>query len=90
MAHTLRLLKCFTGNVWLSTWSDYNSAHNSTEIAGSLNYYLGIYAGLGCTESMVEFSRDLMLFIACAKASEVIHHRLLYRVMKSPMVSLRW
>ena len=35
---------------------------------------------------MVEFSRDLMLFLACAKASEVIHHRLLYRVMKSPMV----
>ena len=114
-------------NVWLSVWSDFNGSHNATENANSLGHFLGVYAGLGCVESFISLTRDIMLFNACksflfyfnqivsrgrlelvvtpfmytpimygftsnylcivsgAKASEVIHQRLLYRVMRSPM-----
>jgi ATP-binding cassette subfamily C (CFTR/MRP) protein 1 len=71
-------------NVWLSYWSDYNADH-----PGSMNNktstFLGVYAAMGCSEAVVEFSRDLMLFLCCAKASKVLHRRLLHSVMRSPM-----
>ena len=34
---------------------------------------------------MIEFTRDVMLFLSCAKASKILHQRLLRRVMRSPM-----
>lgn len=72
-------------SVWLSFWSDYNQHHNATQIAGNLSYYLGIYAALGGVESLIEFTRDMMLFLCCAKASKILHRRLLRSVMRSPM-----
>ena len=72
-------------NVWLSFWSDFNQNHTTAEISSNLGFYLGIYAGLGGVESLIEFSRDLLLFTYCARASKILHQRLLHSVMRSPM-----
>ena len=56
-------------NVWLSVWSDYNGSHNASDNANSLGHFLGGYAGLGCVESFIEFTRDMMLFNACKSSS---------------------
>lgn len=72
-------------NVWLSFWSDYNNNHTPTEVGGKLEFYLGIYAGLGGVEAIIEFTRDMVLFLLCTRASKRLHERLLHSVMRSPM-----
>ena len=72
-------------SVWLSFWSDYNQNHTSPEIRGKLGFYLGIYAGVGGFEAVIEFTRDMVLFLLCARASKRLHQRLLHSVMRSPM-----
>ena len=69
----------------MSFWSDYNNNHTPTEVGGKLSYYLGIYAGLGGVEAIIEFTRDMVLFLLCTRASKRLHERLLHTVMRSPM-----
>ena len=72
-------------NIWLSFWSDYNQNHTQSDVTSKLGFYLGIYAGLGGVECLMEFFRDFLLFSFCARASRVLHERLLGSVMRSPM-----
>ena len=69
----------------MSFWSDYNNDHTPTEVGGKLGFYLGMYAGLGGVEAIIEFSRDMVLFLLCTRASKRLHERLLHSVMRSPM-----
>ena len=69
----------------MSFWSDYNADHTPSEVTGKLSFYLGIYAGLGGVEAIIEFTRDMVLFLLCTRASKRLHHRLLDSVMRSPM-----
>ncbi len=72
------------GNYWLSMWADKNEAdlkHADENTA----LYLSVYAATGTLEAVVDFCRELWLFLGCARASKVLHERLLRRVFHSPM-----
>ncbi len=72
-----------SSTAWLSAWCDENAA------AGDANvdpvFHLGVFAGVGVAETAVAFTRQVLLYLGCARASRVLHHRLLRRVLRSPM-----
>ena len=72
------------GAYWLSLWADKNEADLSSAADNTL-YYLGVYAGFGAGETLVEFFRELLLLLSCAKASSIVHQRLLRAVFRCPM-----
>ena len=45
----------------------------------------GIYAALGATGALFQITVDLTFLLNCAKASKLIHEKLLFRIMRSPM-----
>ena len=46
---------------------------------------LGIYAAIGAGGSIFQVTMDLTFLLSCAGASKLIHEKLLYRIMRSPM-----
>jgi ABC-type multidrug transport system fused ATPase/permease subunit len=46
---------------------------------------LGIYAALGAGGAVFQIAMDLTFLLSCAKASKLIHEKLLFRIMRSPM-----
>ena len=46
---------------------------------------LGIYATIGTGGAIFQIAMDLMFLLNCAKASKLIHEKLLFRIMRSPM-----
>jgi ABC-type multidrug transport system fused ATPase/permease subunit len=47
--------------------------------------YLGIYAAIGAGASLFQITMDTTFLLSCARASKLIHEKLLYRIMRSPM-----
>ena len=47
--------------------------------------YLGIYAAIGAGGSLFQITMDMTFLLSCARASKLIHEKLLYRIMRSPM-----
>ena len=74
-------------NYWLSRWADDNDSNNnhSSHAHNNTGYYLGIYTGMGLIEVASDFTRELLLFLASAKAAKITHDKLLGGVMRSPM-----
>jgi len=62
-------------------WADANA--NGTSSDRSL--YLGVYGSIGIVLIIVEVSRDLLVFLAAATASKIIHQKLLNGVIHSPI-----
>ena len=71
-------------NYWLSMWADDNDAHPEDAQENSKKY-LSVYGMLGLVEVVVEFSREFIHYLNCARASDHIHVVLLLGVMRSPM-----
>jgi ATP-binding cassette subfamily C (CFTR/MRP) protein 1 len=71
-------------NVWLSKWADANDADPDNADENTVKY-LSVFAAIGASEAITEYSRELLLFLSCAKASKVVHERLLHSVFRSPM-----
>ena len=68
-------------NIVLARWSD---DPDSGE-AGVRDAYMAWYGGLGALQAVSCYAKEVILFLACAKASRIIHEKLLSRVMHSPM-----
>ena len=71
--------------LWLSEWS--NDALDpikvkDTELRG---IRLGVYAGLGGVESIFLLSANLLVTLACIKASKLLHDDMLVRILRAPM-----
>nr|AHK05647.1 ATP-binding cassette transporter sub-family C member 1 isoform X7 [Tigriopus japonicus] len=69
---------------WLSFWADSNGADPATA-NDKTPFYLGVYSGIGALQIIIMIVREIVLFIACADASNLIHARLLSKVVSSPM-----
>ena len=48
-------------------------------------YYLGVYGALGAGATAVQFTMDLTFYLRCTYAAQIIHSRLLYNILRSPM-----
>jgi ATP-binding cassette subfamily C (CFTR/MRP) protein 1 len=68
-------------SLMLATWAD--NPHKDE--AAVRNYYMSLYGSLGISQTLFFFFKELVLFLACAKASRSIHTALLNRIMHSPM-----
>lgn len=73
-----------SSNYWLSIWADANQ-NDPDEANTQIAYFLGIYGAFGVVQLILEFSRELMYFLGCATASQIMHEKLLYHVFRSPM-----
>ncbi|TRY75677.1 hypothetical protein TCAL_11607 [Tigriopus californicus] len=69
---------------WLSFWADSNGA-DPVHANDNTPFYLGVYSGIGALQIVIMIFREIVLFIACADASNLIHARLLSKVVSSPM-----
>ena len=68
-------------NIVLAQWTDdANKDDNAVR-----DRYMIIYASIGVTEGALLFIKELTLYLACVKASRVIHENLLNRMIHSPM-----
>nr|POE63715.1 oligomycin resistance atp-dependent permease yor1 [Quercus suber] len=65
-------------SLWLSWWTS-NKFHLSTGI------YIGVYAVLGVTQSALMFTFAVLLTSLGTKASKVMLHRAMSRVLRAPM-----
>ena len=68
-------------NVILAEWTD-DPNKNDPYIRDK---YMIVYASVGVIESLVFFIKELVLYLACVKASRVIHENLINKVIHSPM-----
>ena len=68
-------------NVILAEWTD-DPNKNDPYIR---DRYMIVYASVGVIESLVFFIKELVLYLACVKASRVIHENLINKVIHSPM-----
>lgn len=74
-----------SSSLWLSDWS--NDASNTT-LKYDTNWRdirLGVYAGLGFMESFLVISSTILLNFACLRGSQLLHNRMLQRVLRAPI-----
>lgn len=74
-----------SSNVWLSDWS--NDALNATlkNNTQQRDLRLGVYAALGIGESICVITSTILLNLACLRGSQILHKRMLDRVLRAPM-----
>lgn len=74
-----------SSNIWLSDWS--NDALNETlrNNTQQRDLRLGVYAGLGLGESICVIVSTILLNLACLRSSQMLHSRMLSRILKAPM-----
>jgi ATP-binding cassette subfamily C (CFTR/MRP) protein 1 len=65
----------------LYLWSD----DPARDTADARNHYMLIYGGLGLAQTVMFYTKEMVLFLACAEASRTIHASLLERIMHKPM-----
>lgn len=74
-----------SSNLWLSEWANdarNDSLKNNTD---QRNLRLGVYAGLGLGESVCVITSTILLNLACLRGSQLLHKRMLDRVLRAPM-----
>ncbi|XP_025410477.1 multidrug resistance-associated protein 1 isoform X2 [Sipha flava] len=75
-----------SSNIWLSIWSNDNSAHiNGKEDISKRNLYLSVYGLLGFGQGLFEFFADLCLCLGAWKASVMLHNYMAGNVFRNPM-----
>ncbi|KAG0202488.1 hypothetical protein BGX28_005009 [Mortierella sp. GBA30] len=71
-------------SLWLTHWSSDNDAGNFKR---STLYYLGIYAALGISYSLLTVFQSIVLQVHCAiRSARVLHQEMLHSVLRSPMM----
>ncbi|KAF9100932.1 hypothetical protein BGX27_000181 [Mortierella sp. AM989] len=71
-------------SLWLTHWSSDNDNGNRSH--GTL-YYIGIYAALGFSYSIITVFQSIILQVYCAiRSARVLHQEMLHSVLRSPMV----
>lgn len=70
-------------NIWLKNWASRNSAVGDN---GPLGYYLGIYAVLGVSASLVFLANGIILYSFCViQSAKSMHDGMFHAVMRAPM-----
>ncbi|KAF9178380.1 hypothetical protein BGZ50_007768, partial [Haplosporangium sp. Z 11] len=71
-------------SLWLTHWSSDNDAGKFNH---STFYYLGIYAALGMTYSLLTVFQSIVLQVHCGiRSARVLHQEMLHSVLRSPMM----
>ncbi|KAI1286918.1 Multidrug resistance-associated protein 1 [Halotydeus destructor] len=74
-----------TSNLWLTAWSD-DARYPERASDKDLRYVrLGIYTGLGITQTVLVFFVNLMTFYGTLRASRILHNMMLDHVLRAPM-----
>ncbi|KAF9429896.1 ATP-binding cassette, sub-C (CFTR MRP), member 9 [Podila epigama] len=70
-------------SIWLTYWSGNVDLGNDRH---SPMYYIGIYAALGLTYTLLTASQMIILQVFCGiRSARVLHQRMLHSVLRSPM-----
>ncbi|XP_055859162.1 ATP-binding cassette sub-family C member 3-like [Episyrphus balteatus] len=69
-------------NLWLTQWSTDDRVATDT---GLRNMYLGVYAGFGLGQVLVDFSSSLCLALGCIYCSKALHEFLMKNAIRFPM-----
>eukprot|EP01100_Stratorugosa_tubuloviscum_P002782 TRINITY_DN165_c0_g2_i1.p1 TRINITY_DN165_c0_g2~~TRINITY_DN165_c0_g2_i1.p1 ORF type:complete len:1466 (-),score=614.85 TRINITY_DN165_c0_g2_i1:64-4461(-) len=70
-------------SLWLSYWSEQNSATGSNS---NIPMFLGVYASLGVAQAILIIAQSLVVYIVCGiKSSKYLHENLLHRTLRAPM-----
>ena len=72
-------------SLWLSYWSADSMYPDRVNDTSLRDLRLGVYAGLGISESIFLFVSNLLLFLGTLSASSVIHERMMDRIFRAPM-----
>jgi len=73
-----------TNSFMLSKWADENE-ERPEDYEDHNKFYLSLYAGLGVVEGVAEWSREILHYYNCARASKALHESVLFHVLRSPM-----
>ncbi|KAG0263291.1 hypothetical protein BG011_009020 [Mortierella polycephala] len=71
-------------SLWLTHWS----SDNDTGVGvGHPLYYIGVYAALGLSFSLLTVFQAIILQVHCSiRSARVLHHEMLHSVLRSPMM----
>ncbi|XP_023209485.1 multidrug resistance-associated protein 1-like [Centruroides sculpturatus] len=72
-------------NVWLSLWSNDASDPEKRYDTNLRDLRLGVYGGLGASETVFIFIGALSMNLACLRASKILHDEMLVRILHAPM-----
>ncbi|KAF9914815.1 hypothetical protein BX616_007504, partial [Lobosporangium transversale] len=71
-------------SLWLTHWSSDNDQGNHTH---GVMYYIGIYAALGLSYSLLTVFQSIVIQVFCGiRSARVLHHEMLISVLRSPMI----
>jgi len=68
--------------ILMSFWADLNESGGSNS---QPVFFLSMLATLGAIEALVAYTRQVTMYNGCIAASQQLHHKVLYRVIHSPM-----
>jgi len=74
----------FSG-LWLSEWSNDALDPNKTNDKGLRDLRLGVYAGIGSFESLMNLVASISVNLACIRAAKLLHNNMLKRIIRAPM-----
>lgn len=74
-----------SSNIWLSEWANDAADDDLKNNTQQRNLRLGVYAGLGLGESICVITSTTLLNLACLRGSQLLHKRMLDRVIRAPM-----
>lgn len=70
-------------NLWLKHWSSENQNTGNND---RVWFYLGIYALIGCSSTLLSIIQPLILWVYCAiRSARILHANMLESVVRSPM-----
>ncbi|KAF9997989.1 hypothetical protein BGZ79_008317, partial [Entomortierella chlamydospora] len=70
-------------SLWLTYWSSKNDSGN---VDRNTMYYIGVYAALGLSYSILTVFQSIILQVHCAiRSARVLHQEMLHSVLRSPM-----
>ncbi|ANB12248.1 ATP-binding cassette glutathione S-conjugate transporter YCF1 [Sugiyamaella lignohabitans] len=79
----LSSVQTLAANFWLKAWAEQNATLGSNE---NVKYWIGGYLALGFLSAFISTARRIVARINCGlTASKILHDRMAYTVMRSPM-----
>uniref|UniRef100_A0A1B0AEP1 ABC-type glutathione-S-conjugate transporter n=1 Tax=Glossina pallidipes TaxID=7398 RepID=A0A1B0AEP1_GLOPL len=69
-------------NLWLTRWSNDKRVEHDTSLR---DMYLGVYGAFGFGQVTSQYFYMLTLTVGCLRCSRILHHNLLYHVLRWPM-----
>jgi hypothetical protein len=71
--------------LWLSEWSNDALDPQKANDTHLRDMRLGVYAGIGLSETLFILSSHLLLSLSCIRAAKLLHNRMLFRILRAPM-----